>query len=47
MSKIKEDNSKNIIEEKRRVKFYRLSTQGGWNDLGTGYVFVTKQVSNT
>lgn len=45
MNKIKEDNLKNIFEEKRRVKFYRLSNQGKWNDSGTGYVFLTKKVS--
>lgn len=45
---IDEENNNNLIpDNKWRVKYYQLDTEGQWEDIGTGYVFIMKKVKNS
>lgn len=37
-------NIERIPSTKWRVKYYKLNNTGEWNDYGTGYVQITKEV---
>ena len=37
-------SSANCSENKWRAKMYQLNTDGGWDDLGTGYSQIIKEV---
>jgi len=37
--------SPSIFESKWRVKLYKLNNIGQWDDMGTGYVSIMKEVN--
>jgi hypothetical protein len=44
LSTHKENNAISDTNIKWRVKLYHLNDEGQWDDKGTGYVFINKQV---
>jgi hypothetical protein len=41
----KENQNSNDANTKRRVKLYHLNQEGQWDDKGTGYVNIARQVN--
>lgn len=37
------ENASKKLEKKWRAKLYQLNSEGGWDDLGTGYCHVNPQ----
>jgi hypothetical protein len=35
----------NFLDNKWRVKLYNLNLMGQWDDMGTGYVFILREVN--
>ncbi len=40
-----QENENNFLDIKWRVKLYDLNPDGQWDDKGTGFVFIFKEVS--